>query len=98
MSDLADAETRLLTKWVAAMEARGTASATDPVNDSSWIAGEGAAPSTLQFPRQRWASYPAHRRVVLALCDRMLDFADQLTDEQWATLNFLILYGGRTPL
>lgn len=95
--DLAAAETRLRTKWFAAMEARGAALPTEPYNASDWKIGE-PPPATLQFPRQQWANYPAGRRVVLALCDRMLDFADQLTDQQWAALNFLIQYGGRTPL
>lgn len=97
IDDLAAAETRVRTKWFAAMNARGPALPTEPFNASDWMTGE-PPPSTLQFPREQWANYPACRRVVLALCDRMLDFADQLTDEQWAALDFLIQYGGRTPL
>lgn len=51
-------------------------------------------PGTMQFPREQWVSYPNRRAQVLILADRLLDF-DELTDEQWHTLCFLMLYGGK---
>ena len=91
-------EKRVLARWMTAAEARGSTIPSDPFDATDWTTGEPQPATSLQFPRQQWATYPARRKVVLALCDRMLDFADRLTDEQWATLSFLVLYGGKTPL
>jgi hypothetical protein len=74
-----------------------------PIPDNAWemsTVGQPLPPllpDTPQFPREQWASYPAKRTVALLIADRLLDF-DELTDEQWMTLCFLMQHGGKTRL
>lgn len=98
VDELTALENRVGEKWIAAAAARNPEW---PVPDfefdmSSWTDVAPLPPGTMQFPRERWASYPTQRTVVLMLADRMLDL--DLTDEQWAQLCFLMQYGGKTRL
>lgn len=95
---LIELEGRVTRKWQEAVAAR-TPQWPMPEVDIDWSAWRDAAkkplpPGTMQFPREQWVSYPNRRTTVLILADRLLDF-EELTDEQWHTLNFLMLYGGK---
>lgn len=98
---LADLEQRVTARWTEAFTARFGA---DPFDaDNGWRddgrLGIGAiGPATPQFPREQWAIQPARRTVVLMLCDRLIDIADQLDDGQWHQLGFLMQYGGKVRL
>lgn len=98
--NLDELEQRVGEKWAAIAASRLPAEAFDLSQWAQW--GDIEQPPTqsppTQFPRERWASYPARRTVTLLTCDRMLDFADALTDEQWMTVCFLMQYGGKTRL
>lgn len=52
----------------------------------------------MQFPRERWASYPAKRTATLLMCEKLLDNADELTDQVWVLLCAAMVYGGRTRI
>lgn len=99
---LEELERRVGEKWGAAVAAR---TPTWPVPDvqfdiSTWadVARIGVPAEAPQFPREQFASYPAARTVALILADRLLDDAPDLTEEQWVTLNAVMLYGGKTRL
>ena len=93
--ELTQLEERVTRKWAQAAASRMPESSFDASAwhdlDTEW---GGTALNAPQFPREQWVSYPAKRTVSLMTCDRMLDF-EELTDEQWMTLSFLMLYGGR---
>lgn len=101
MSDLDALERRVTEKWATAAASRIPADVFDP---SGWLDGvdmsawrRNLPPSAPQFPREQWVSYPNKRTVALLIADRLLDF-DELSDEQWATLNVVMLYGGKTRI
>lgn len=94
---LSELEARVAAKWGAAALTR-----TPPVEVLSelfdihtWLAGQEPVYPPAQFPRQVWANHPSTRRVALMVCDRLLDNAEELTDEQWATLCVAMQYAGR---
>lgn len=100
---LDELERRVGEKWVAAAAAR-MPQWDVPEFDVDWEAWfgtldtAGALPDDWpQFPREQWARYPAKRTVVLLIADRMLDF-DELTDDQWIELCWLMQYGGKTRI
>lgn len=71
----------------------------DPFDMSAWLNNaEPLSPAVPQFPREQWASYPTRRTVTLLTCDRLLDKADELTDEQWMDVCLLMQFGGKTRL
>jgi hypothetical protein len=97
---LVELERHVGEKWIAAASARTPQwpLPDDPLDISTWQTDTTPLPDDWpQFPREQWASYPAKRTVTLLLCDRMLDF-DELTDEQWTHVCFLMQYGGKTRL
>ncbi len=99
MSDahLIGLEERVTRRWQEAVAARNPQWPTPDVELSTdWAEAmqKPLPPGTMQFPREQWVSYPNRRTIVLVLADRLLDF-EELTDEQWHTLNFLMLYGGK---
>ncbi|TDZ94783.1 hypothetical protein CCUG62472_01597 [Mycobacteroides salmoniphilum] len=51
-----------------------------------------------QFPRQRWVTYPARRRLCLMLVDQMLNrINDGETAHDWLTMaGILLTFGGRS--
>lgn len=96
MRDLSDLEQRVTTRWREALTAR---CGSDPFDTSNWLTSDSPIdPTTPQLPHERWAIQPVLRTVVLLLCDQMLNLADQLTDQEWNYLEFLMLYGGKTQL
>src|SRR5437899_1673714 len=103
MMGLEELERRVCEKWATAAAARLPLDVFDPsgwldgIDTTAWNA-EPLPPGTMQFPREQWASYPAKRTAALIYAERLLDFADELTDEQWITLNLVMLYGGKTRL
>lgn len=95
--DLRTAETRVFGKWLTAAEHRYGATPIG-LDLATWLQSDPLPRQALQFPKQEWATNPARRTVILAICEEMLDRIDELTEAQWMTLSFLIQYGGRTPL
>ena len=97
VEDLAALELRVADKFLA--YASNRQSEWDlPDFDIDWDSWENLPelpPDTPQFPRQQWFTYPNRRAISLILVDRMMDF-DELTDEQWADVTFLMMYGGRS--
>lgn len=100
-ANLSAAETRVFGKWLTAAEHRYGASPIGlglGLDLATWLQSDPLPRQALQFPKQEWATNPARRTVILAICEEMLDRIDELTEAQWMTLSFLIQYGGRTPL
>ncbi|MFN3005123.1 hypothetical protein [Mycolicibacterium wolinskyi] len=96
MNDLQEIERRVTEKWCAAATARFPYSR-DGFDVAQWFRDlPPLPPGTPQFPREQWVSYPAARTATLLVCERLLDSADKLTDEQWATLCLAMQYGGKT--
>lgn len=98
-SDLAELERRVGEKWVAAVAVR--LPEFELLDLGGWADSASLSfPVTVgpQFPRETWASYPAKRTVTLLLCEKLLDNAAELTDEQWITLCLAMQYGGKTRL
>lgn len=101
--DLAELEARVGQKWATAASARAPHFDVTgwTVDFQAWFGTllEQTDPPEIpadwpQFPPERWLTYPTRRLLVLMTCDHMLDF-DELPDEQWFQLCFLMLYGGR---
>ena len=92
---LDELEARVTVKWAAAAADR-MQGFTDIFDPTAWttVVDMGAAEPVMQFPREQWVSYPAKRTAALILADRMLDF-DELTDEQWVQVSFIVQYAGR---
>lgn len=100
MSALTELERRVGEKWAAAAAARAP-QWPQALDMNEWFGAIDAAPlppGAPQFPRAQWATYPANRAVVLTACDRLLDSADELTDEQWMAVCMLMQYGGKTRI
>ena len=97
MEDLAALERRVAEKFLAYASTR-LPQWELPDFDIDWDAWRNLPPlppGTMQYPRQQWFTYPNRRTISLAIVDRMLDF-DELTDDQWADVTFLMWYGGRS--
>lgn len=97
-ADLIELEKRVTRRWQEAAAAR-TPQWPDVELSTDWAEAmqKPLPPGTMQFPREQWVSYPNRRTIVLILADRLLDF-EELTAEQWHTLNFLMLYGGKARI
>lgn len=100
MDQLETLEQRVGQKWAAAVAARipHLDMPDDPFDFSDWLTGDPVPEPVLEFPREQWATYPAKRTVTLLLCDKLLDKADDLTDEQWMMVGLAMQYGGKTRL
>lgn len=99
-NDLRELEARVCGKFMAAANVRaaGWSVPDDPFDWSDWFGSTEQSGDVPQFPREQWASYPAKRTAVLMACDRLLDDADKLSDDQWLTLCLAMQYGGKTRL
>ena len=100
MDELTALEQRVGEKWVTVASARTPQweLPDDPFDFSEWVTNDPGPIHVPQLPREQWASYPAKRTVTLLLCDKLLDKADELTDEQWLMLCLAMQYGGKTRL
>lgn len=102
MSALAGLEQRVVEKWVTAAANRGPMwPAADAIDFSSWLTDTDTAPlpaDVPQFPREQWLVYPARRTLALMMCERTLDSAQELSDDEWSLLCLTMWYGGKTRI
>ena len=100
MDELETLEQRVGEKWAAAAATRAPQwdLDDDPLDLSNWSTGDPDTAPVMQFPRERWASYPAKRTATLLMCEKLLDHADELTDQVWVLLCAAMFYGGRTRI
>ena len=104
VDQLEELECRVGAKWIAAAAARTPlwSCPADPFGGdmSAWTGAmtRPLPPGTMQFPRERWASYPARRRLTLMVCEKLLDAASDLNEEHWMTLCLAMQFGGKTRL
>lgn len=100
MDALDELEHRVGEKWatVAATRTPQWELPDNPFDFSEWMTIDPGLIRVPQFPRERWASYPAKRTLALMVCDTLLDRVDELTDEQWMMVCLAMQYGGKTRI
>lgn len=100
MSALEDLEQRVTAKFAAKAAGRIDPSVFDPTTWSDvvdWTNGGGEQPQVPiehQFSREHYVTYPNRRVIALALIDRALDH-DEISEETWFQIAFLMFHGGR---
>lgn len=104
--DLEALEHRVVAKFLAAERDRypDSTMAFDPtqwdtlVDPAKWgqpRPGRSQYPS-LQFPREKWVTYPTRRMMALLIVDRALDI--DLAEEDWHRVSWLLAFGGRQQI